>query len=258
MTPVRSRWSWELRVLGALLLAACAPELDVGPQVDALLVDVPCAQEVQTSMEQWGAGRDFIEGPPTASGARTFRFPTHAFAEWVVLTVPPQAPPSVVHMTAEGASAHVFAADCSAAQRRRPHQAVSTDTAAVFTDAHLRTHIDAADQGVVVYVWAPHMPLSTDGYAEVREAGEALGLRVVPVLMAFSDRAFAAREANRAGIPPEGLRWIDSNELVQRQAQVHAPSIVIFGRDRISPVLPGYRSADGYRRYLEAFLQGSS
>ena len=74
--------------------------------------------------------------------------------------------------------------------------------------------------------------------------------------MAHSDRAFAEREAIRVGMPPAGLREIASVELVQRQAQVHAPSIVIFGADRVSPVLPGYRNADGYRRYLEAFLAG--
>jgi len=246
--------------LGALLLGACVPSQPERTRVDALLDGVACADEARTSLRRWGAGPDFLEGPPTASGARTFRFPTASFAEWVVLTAPAEDPPSVIRMTPEGASAHIYADDCSVERRKRLHQAISTDTTTLFTDAHLRGHIDAADavdEAVVVYVWAPHMPLSTDGYAEVREAAEATGLRVVPVLMAFSDHAFAVREASRVGIPEEGLRQIDSNELVQRQAQVHAPSIVIFSRNRVSPVLPGYRNADGYRRYLKAFLDGS-
>ena len=35
-----------------------------------------------------------------------------------------------------------------------------------------------------------------------------------------------------------------------RDALVHAPSIIVFTRDRISPVLPGYRNAEGYARFL--------
>jgi hypothetical protein len=243
--------------LVAVALVGCVPDQPVRSPLDAVLVDVLCADEVRSSLREWGAGKGFLEAPPSGDGARSYRFPTSEFAEWVVLTVPDAAPPRVVLVTVEQAVGRLFAGDCSWETRGRMHEPVSTDASQLFTDAELRGHLDAADGvPVVVYVWAPHMPLSADGYREIAEAGRALGMPVVPVLIAFSDTEFAEREARRTGIPPAGLKQIDSNELVQRQAQVHAPSIIVFGADRVSPVLPGYRNAAGYREYLEAFLDG--
>lgn len=126
-----------------------------------------------------------------------------------------------------------------------------------FTDADLQSALAEASGPLVVYVWSPHMPLSVDGYPEIAAAGEALDLTVVPVLFAGSDREFAAREASRVGIPEAGLRELVSSELLGREAQVHAPSIVVFDGERVSPVLPGYRNAAGYRRYLEGVLGGA-
>ena len=148
---------------------------------------------------------------------------------------------------------------------------IRTDAHAPFTDADLRRLVagvvgrgggaraaveTAADPpvAVVVYVWSPHMPLSVDGYREIALAADALGMALVPVLIPGSDRAFALREAARVGMPTEHVRTSRSIELAMRDAHVHAPSILVFGRGRISPVLPGYRDAGGYRRYLEAFL----
>ena len=55
------------------------------------------------------------------------------------------------------------------------------------------------------------------------------------------------------GIPEEGLREVASIELLLRDAQVHAPTILVFQSGRVSPALPGYRNADGYERFLRAF-----
>ena len=243
--------------LSAVALVGCVPDRPVRSPLDAVLVDVVCADEVRGSLREWGAGQEFLKAPPSGDGARSYRFPTGEFAEWVVLTVPDAAPPRVVLVTVEQAVGRLFAGDCSWETRARMHEPISTDASQLFTDADLRGHLDAADGvPVVVYVWAPHMPLSADGYREIAEAGSALGMPIVPVLIGFSDPEFAEREALRVGIPREGLKQIDSNELVQRQAQVHAPSIIVFGADRVSPVLPGYRNAAGYREYLEAFLDG--
>jgi len=124
-----------------------------------------------------------------------------------------------------------------------------------FTDADLRASVAVGP--TVVYVWSPHMPLSVDGYAEISVATQALGLHLMPVLFVGGDAAFAASEAARVGIPTDGLREMASIELAFRDAQVHAPSVLLFHGDRVSPVLPGYRDADGYREFLTAFLGGS-
>jgi hypothetical protein len=144
--------------------------------------------------------------------------------------------------------------------------------ASSFTDADLRAVVGSTlgseaqragargqgFAGVVVYAWSPHMPLSVDGFREIRAATTELGLRLVPVLFAGSDRDFARREAERVGMPPAALREVRSVELTMRDGQVHAPSILVFTGRRASPVLPGYRNAAGYRRYLRAYLAAAS
>jgi hypothetical protein len=54
-------------------------------------------------------------------------------------------------------------------------------------------------------------------------------------------------------MPSSGLSEADANELTFRDALVHAPSIIVFSEARVSPVLPGYRNAAGYLRYLQAY-----
>lgn len=98
------------------------------------------------------------------------------------------------------------------------------------------------------------MPLSVDGYGEVVAAADRLGLVVEPVLFSEGERSFARREAERVGMHSAALRELDAAELVLRDAQVHAPSVVVFTGDRVSTVLPGYRDRDGYRRWLERVL----
>jgi len=127
-----------------------------------------------------------------------------------------------------------------------------------FTDADLRAALDdAGAAGLVVYAWSPHMPLSVDGWTEITSASAARGYDAIPVLIAHADPDFARREAVRGGIPAEGLREVASVELIMRDLQVHAPSILVFGTGTVSPVLPGYRNAEGYGRFLEAFGGGS-
>ncbi len=119
-----------------------------------------------------------------------------------------------------------------------------------FTDADLRAAVERHPSGVAIYLWSPHMPLSVDGYSELREAAEARGLGVVPLLFAESDLDFARREAARAGMPESALLTVASAELILRDAQLHAPSVVVFRGRRASSVLPGYRNAEGYGRWL--------
>ena len=47
-----------------------------------------------------------------------------------------------------------------------------------------------------------------------------------------------------------------SVELIERELPVHAPAIVAFLGERASPILPGYRNAAGYTRFIERFLDG--
>lgn len=129
-----------------------------------------------------------------------------------------------------------------------------TDTMDAFSDADLASALGTSPDGVVVYLWSPHMPLSVDGYQEVRRAADSVGLPLIPLLFAGSDTAFARREAERMGMPDEALRTVASRELLRRDLLVHAPSLLLVTPGRTSPVLPGYRDAEGYRRWLDRQL----
>lgn len=134
-----------------------------------------------------------------------------------------------------------------------PDEAARASGSERFTDADLHAALQSSPR-LVVYVWSPHMPLSVDGYAEITAAARSVDAEVVPVLFAGSDKAFARREARRVGMPRRALREMASEELIRREGQLHAPSIVVFHAERAAPVLPGYRNAEGYRRYLESVM----
>lgn len=240
----------------ATLTAACVPDRPIRTAVDGALRSVACADEVRATLREWNASEELLHSPPGAGGSVSYRLATDRFAEWVVLSLRPGGAPTVVRTTPTGATGRIFRPDCTWETRRQERVRLDRSAGSVLTDLDLEQHLRDADGPIVIYVWSPHMPLSVDGWPEIAAAARSVGVEVVPVLMAHSDRRFAQREARRVGMPVDGLREIDSNELDQRQAQVHAPSIVIFGAGRASPVLPGYRNADGYRRYLDGFLRG--
>lgn len=207
-----------------------------------------------------------LPAPPGRAGERAVRIPVGEVGDWVIWTSGPDRLPRVsVVRDGRLAVPDLAALRCSEDGRpssppghsglgERTDATIPASATATFTDADLRSSIEAHPAGVVVYVWSPHMPLSVDGYREVVAGADALGLTVEPVLFSEGERSFARREAERVGMPAAALRELDAAELVFRDAQVHAPSVVVFAGDRVSPVLPGYRDADGYRRWMERVL----
>ena len=160
----------------------------------------------------------------------------------------------VVQRTADGWTRWTFDDTCRVRPPVTVPAAVVTEGLR-FTDADLRrTRSEAGEAGVVVYGWSPHMPLSGDGYVEVAAAARRLGLHVEPVLIVPADTTFARQEALRLGLPEAALRQVAATELIERELLVHAPALIAFTEGRVSPVLPGYRNAAGYARFLERFL----
>lgn len=265
--------SGALAVASGVLLLGCVPDRPVRTEVDALAASVPCSAEVGRVLRAWSAGPRYLAGPPGLGGAARHRIPAGGIGRWVVLSLAPSGMPVLERWSdgryerialdrrcapagsGVGSRGHAIGAPSGGSGR-------APSAPGTFTDDDLRRALAARGAGgqgrsaLVVYAWSPHMPLSVDGYAEIRTAAGSLGMRVEPVLLPGSDRAFARREAERVGMPVAALREAASVELAMRDALVHAPTIVAFGRSRASPVLPGYRDVDGYREYLEAFLRG--
>ena len=233
---------------------SCAPP-DVPGVTPDLPASLPCREVVLEALNDWRAGPVALGAPPPAPGGLTLRFPTPTPGEWVIVEAPPVGPPMVALATPSLVTARLHDLSCRWEERTVPRPSTASGAGPTFTDADLRAAIDASEGGtVIVYAWAPHMPLSVDGYPEVVEAARALGADLIPLLVGYSDLEFARREALRVGIPTGGLREVDANELVMRDLQLHAPSILVFSAGRIAPVLPGYRDAAGYRRYLVTLL----
>lgn len=249
-------------LVGATVLcacAACASDSAAPAEWASLLAAHPCAGEAAEALTRMGARDQVLRAPPAPAADRVFRIPTRTVGEWIRLQESGAGPPAITRVSGEGIEALTFSEGCETSLRGVPsaHSAFPVGPGR-FTDEDLRLALraDAGVSATVVYVWSPHMSLSVDGWPEVSAACEALGLGLVPVLFPEGDQGFAEREATRAGIPLDGLKEAASVELVFRDALVHAPAIVVFAGDRVSPVLPGYRDAAGYRRFLEDFLSG--
>lgn len=242
---------------GAMAVACfgCVPDVPIRSDVDALVASLACAAEVRETFATWRAGPTFIGAPPGTDGSHRYRVRAGGVGDWIVLTTLPRQPPRLVRWSGHSSTSVRFPPSCEAITESTMAGARGASASGdAFTDEELRARIDEANGPLLVYAWSPHMPLSVEGYREIAEAGRRLGVEVIPVLFAEGDRDFARREAARGGIPEEGLREVASTELLMRDAQVHAPSIVVFTPGRVSPVLPGYRNADGYVRYIAGFL----
>ena len=126
--------------------------------------------------------------------------------------------------------------------------------APAFTDRDLAALLERRTRGVL-YLWSPHMPLSVDGYAELRRAAEARRLEVVALLDPQSDRRFAAAAVAEGRLPVAALDVADSVELQFRELPLHAPAIVVFSGGRLqATVLRGYRSAEEYGAFFSRVL----
>ncbi|MEM7414980.1 MAG: hypothetical protein AAF389_05740 [Gemmatimonadota bacterium] len=215
--------------------------------------EAACAAEVATRLEALGVDPQSGETRSGPDGSE-IHFPEQPRGAHVSVAVLEGAP-VVTLRSPEGVSRWHFADGC-----HEPRMTVSLSDLPVegarFTDADLEAARRAHPGGVVVYAWSPHMPLSVDGLPEVAEAARDAGFGFEPVLIAPGDTSFARAELLRVGGPEAALRRIASVELLTRELQVHAPALLVFSADRVSPVLPGYRNAEGYRRFLEAFVEG--
>jgi len=245
----------------AVLAASCVPDRPPARAWDELLSGGPCAAPASELLGAWGVRDAARRGPPQANAVSRFRMPTRELGVWVEVGVVDANPPTLTRLSPSGTDVVSFGADCDPVATRRPGPVRRDDRDGLFTDDDLREALRTAlrapgARGVVVYVWSPHMPLSVDGYPEIRRAAEATGLRLEPVLFPDGSRAFAEEEALRVGMSPDALREAAAVELVARDALVHAPSIVLFTDLGVSPVLPGYRDRDGYVRFVEGFLAG--
>ena len=230
---------------------------------------LPCGERVLTQIRTWSAGVDSRRAPPTGEGRVQYRLPTGVIGEWVILDIDGGTPPRLTrvgpvvreHVEFDARCGVVTTTETAAAPGRsgvgsEAGTGSSSGAGAVFSDLDVSQTIDDAPEGVILYLWSPHMPLSVDGYPEVVSAGAAREFVVVPILLPGADHAFAVREADRVGIPAAGLRVAASVELAMRDAYVHAPTIVAVRAGRWSVTLPGYRNAAGYEDFLDDFLLG--
>lgn len=239
------------------LASACVPDRPTRGPVDRLLLDIACADHARLALRMWGASDPVPGQIPDPDGGRSVRMPAGAPGNWVVMTVWPDRAPRLLRATPTTLTERRFASDCTPMDGRVARVGPPTGGFPAFTDADLAQVVAGHDEPVVVYVWSPHMPLSVDGWTEIAEATARVGWRVVPVVMPYSDEGFVRSEAARVGLAESaGVRMADANELLYRDGLVHAPSVIVFTRERVSPVLPGYRNAAGYLRYFEAFAAG--
>ncbi|MEZ5291920.1 MAG: hypothetical protein R2745_12615 [Vicinamibacterales bacterium] len=210
----------------------------------------PCRAEADRQRLAWGAVAPPRMQPTTTDGTIVEHWPTRALGAWIVDARGPRT--TVLTRVTAGAITRVeWSAACATVETRRDRTPVPGPR---FTDRDLAERLSAGDAGVI-YVWAPHMPLSIDAAGALREAAARRRLPVEIVLHPDADRAFAARVADEHGWDAAALRVADSVELTFRDVFVHAPAAQAWANGRlVGSAYPGGHTADEYGRYLDRVL----
>lgn len=232
---------------GALLLALCAASASSDAQPPA--ADGPCVSAVAAQLQAWQ-----VVGPsrlqPTTSPHLLRHWPTTQLGEWVV-EARDGGSVRLQLVTPVSIATRTWTDSCIVAADDRARQGAGEPR---FTDRDLTTLFATSRRGLI-FVWSPHMPLSVEGYRPLLAAATSRGLTVDAVLDPAADRAFAASELARGGLPRSALRVADSVELVFRDLLIHAPAVQAFADGRLvgSP-WPGFHSADEYGAYFDRVL----
>lgn len=233
--------------LGTALLAMCAAS--ASPRVQAPDADAPCAAAVAAQLRIWQ-----VVGPSRPQPAARFdllrHWATAQLGEWVVETRDGRGA-RLQRVTPASITTRAWSETCVEMSEERARPAASTPR---FSDRDLATLVATERRGVI-YMWSPHMPLSVEGYRPLVAAATERGLSVAALLDPAADRAFAAAERTRGGLPLTALRVADSVELLFRDLLLHAPAVQAFANGRLvgSP-WPGFHGADEYGAFLDRVL----
>lgn len=212
----------------------------------------PCANSIERQLQSWHATDEVLRAPAGPLGGAVYRIATDDLGVWITLHQPRGlSTMSLFRTDGEGTVRLDFDERCET-QPTSSFPAPSLPAGA-FTDADLRAQLDTNDR-LIVYLWSPHLPLSVEGYHEIAAAADAVEVPLVAVVDATADVSFVEREADENGIPEEARRCLGSVELLFRDLAVHTPSIVVFSSGSVASPLPGYRSREGYRVYLETIF----
>ena len=148
--------------LATLLSTACAPDRPARLDAARGASERPwsrarCASRIDATLAEWGAGPEYLGSPPSRTGAATIRLPTSELGHWAVVIVRQyDDEPTVDLVSNKGLVRRQFGDDCSVQERRSD----GVGLVDAFGDEELRTALEEARRGVVVYAWSPHMPLS--------------------------------------------------------------------------------------------------
>lgn len=230
----------------SLIVATVAVATGASRQAPA--IEGRCGPAREALLHEWGVVPPARPQPSATDGTRVVHWPTATPGVWVVEQDAPDA--SLVRVSPLTVTRVRWSDSCAAVRESRPRQRAAPPR---FDDADLQAVVRAG-RGVI-FSWSPHMPLSVDAVAPLKEAADRHGLSVTLVLDPAADRAFAARIAAERGLPAGALRVADSVELQFRDVLVHAPAVQAYAGGRlVGSAYPGGHTADEYDLYFRRVL----
>lgn len=211
-----------------------------------------CRAEVEGRLRAWRASAEVYRGPSALDGADRYRIPTDRLGVWITLEVRADGRARLFRTDAD-ASVEVEL-DAACGESERVLGGLPDVAGSQFTDDDLKSLLATNDR-LVVYLWTPHLPLSVEGYHEIREATSAVGAAFVAVVDPSAEVDYVREISDAEGIPADARRRLASVELLFRDLAVHAPAVLVFAYGKARPVLPGYRSKRAYMEYLSSSRQ---
>ncbi len=215
--------------------------------------DALCKNEIIRTITGWGSKNDWRESPPDEESVRIYRSPTDQTGVWVGLLKDRKGEVRAIRLTRYATLVVSWDPRKQCESKIAPIVAPdgSKSGEAGFTDEKLDRLLDHGKGKGMIFLWSPHMPYSLKAVDEIRKAAKELEVPVEFVLDSSADPKAAKSDADKLKIP---VLRNDSLELSQRGMELHFPSMLVYSRGKISPMLPGLCSAELYKKFTQEHL----
>lgn len=238
----------------AMFLGLTSTEMYAKSALAEKLSQLDCYEQVTGDLASWQSRGEWKGYAQNSAGFDIYRSPTDLVGRWVELTVSKKRVHSAMLISASD-NHKVELDNTCVAKRNSFDRPLDADLMALgLTDEMLAADVASfeGDRGGIVLAWSPHMPWSLEMFDFVKTVAKKENLKLTVTLDPHADPEYAREFAEKHGLEGEDIfRPIQSLELIFRGMTTHYPSVLRYGKNGFSRLLPGREITSALESYTK-------